>query len=142
MNEFEKRVLALGEERVLALIEIGIVMRKAIERGATDNSCRTFLKNELGLDRAELTQATLLGKYPLATYSGCTSIAEAKQVFEAEKNKDKLEVERQKKYADMTPSEVEAMKLSEQRTIEKSKENALNDKPNKVAGLQVRRKDG
>jgi len=144
MNEFNKKALELGEDRVLALVEIGILMRKAIEKGATENSCRTFLANELGFDKTELTQATLLARFPLATYSGCTSIKEAKQAFEVAKEEAKLEQDKQKeevRKAQMTAYELDSEAKDTAEAIERTKANALNAKPNKVAGLQVRRNE-
>ena len=55
------------------------------------------MSNELGLDKIELTQATLLSSFPLATYSGCTSIKEAKAAFEVAKEREKFEFEQVKK---------------------------------------------
>ncbi len=140
MNDFNKRALKLGEDRVIALVEIGILMSKAIAKGATDNSCRTFLVRELGFSKEELTVASLLARFPLATYSGCTSIKEAKSAFEVAKEEAKTELARLKEEArksEMTQSEIEAEQADIKATVAHTKANALDARPNKVAGLKV-----
>ena len=118
-------------------------MRKAITKGATENSCRTFLVNELGFDKTELTQANLLARFPLSVYSGCTSIKEAEKAFGVAKEQAKFEQAKQKekaRKADMTACEIEEEARESERLTAKTRANAMCDKPNKVAGLRVHKK--
>ena len=140
MNDFNKRALALGEDRVTNLIELGIVMRNAVKRGASDNSCRNFIANELKLSKEEMTLASLLSRFPLATYKGCTTFKEAKVIFETAKGNERYlsDVAKEKaRKSKMTATEILEEEKRIREDIAYSKANIINDTPNKVATVSA-----
>ena len=141
MNE---KILELGETRVKALIEIGIVAREAIDKGkATDNSVRSFINSNLKLTKEEITFMFLVARFPLSTYAGCTSMKEVMGRFNIAKLEATQEIERkreEKRLSELTASEIEEEQANTKATVARTKANALNDRPNKLAGLKVDKK--